>query len=771
MKKTKILLWSIGLLAMNASAQLNIVSKDNYGLIHDVNFAPTVPNKLIARTEINHLISSHDKGQTWEIFYDDTGGGYIYNLKVNNQNNYCSFFAKYETGPIIYVMDLETNAIIKSYNLQSLNIDSIDLLDYQFFPADPNILMVIANGKINGEFGRHFKITYDGGQTWENFYTPNSENLIYPTECKLDKTNPNKIYLGFNFQNPENLHGGIYISEDSGENYTVHNPDAFIQKIYVFSERPNEIWITYLIPNSHSEHIMRSFDGGTTWEDLDLNWDGGQAQLISFIEVNPNDPNHIMIMESDEIAISNDGGQTFTITKHIQNSITDYYHGDLVSFNPANKEEFVFRNNSIPLISLDNGQSFQLLRNPYENILNNVIVERNEDGEHMIYGVRNGYVYVNDDANIYFEKDVLQHGEHSYDSTQFTKDRHQQGTIFTYQPSAEGYSFSVSFDYGQTLHHLETGYIDNIVWTYTNPNYKNTVWSYFYDEGGNAGELKKVDFNDLENNNIFIESLVVPIGEDWVWGIAVDKNDPNKYLIARRHEIYKTNNGGFSFDLAMTGFPQTNTNDKMGEFVMNPFNENELFMATSVGIFKTNNFGQLWTQLNHIGAHKIYPSDKVDGHLVAITNTSGASHMKISISSNAGETWETFNFNELGYILTCNWNHSNDVYFDEDKAHVYIASADVGVVKFEFDLENLTVSEPIFVSQSSIRVYPNPTSDVLNISSKEEIETINIFDLTGKKVISSAEKSISVAHLPKGNYIVSVKHKNGKISSEKFIKK
>lgn len=770
MKKTKILLWSIGLLAMNASAQLNIVSKDNYGVVHDVNFVPSVPNKLIARTEVNHLVSSNDKGQTWEIFYDDAGG-YIYNLRVSNQNNYCSFFVEHGSAPIIYVMDLETNAIIKSYNLQSLNMESVDLLDYQLFPADPNILMVIAEGRINGDFGRRFKITYDGGQTWENFYTYDSENIILPTDCKLDEINPNKIYLTFNTQSSGNEHGGVRISENGGETYTTYNADKFFKKVYTFAERPNEIWAIYQLPNSHSEQIMKSTDGGTTWDDENLDWDGGQSQIINYIEVNPNDADHIMIMESDEIAISYDGGQTFTITKHIQNSITDYYNGDLVSFNPANKEEFVFRNNSVSLITLDNGQSFNFLVNSYENTLNNVIVEKNDDGEHMIYGVRNGYVYVNDDANIYFEQDVLQYGEHSFESTQFNKDRHQQGTIFVYQPNVEGHKFNVSFDYGQTLHHLHTGYIGKMVWTYTNPNYKNTVWTYHYDEGGNVGELKKIDYNDLENNNIIIEPLVIPYGDDWAWGIAVDKNDPTKYLIARRNEIYKTNNGGFSFELAMTGFPQTQSHDKMGDFVMNPFDENELFMATSVGVFKTNNFSQSWTQLNNISAHKIYPSDKVNGHLVAVTNTSAATHLKIAVSSNAGESWETFNFEELGYVLTTNWNNSNDVYFDEDKAHVYIASADVGVVKFEFDLENLTVSEPIFVSQSSIRIYPNPTSDVLNISSKEEIETINIFDLTGKKVISSAEKSISVAHLPKGNYTLSVKHKNGKISSEKFIKK
>lgn len=209
----------------------------------------------------------------------------------------------------------------------------------------------------------------------------------------------------------------------------------------------------------------------------------------------------------------------------------------------------------------------------------------------------------------------------------------------------------------------------------------------------------------------------------------------------------------------------------MGEFITNPFNENEIFMATSLGTFKTQNFGDNWEQLNSIPAHNIYPSDKTEGHLVSITNNSGATYLKISLSHNGGETWKEFNHNELGHVITTSWSFSNDVYFTQTQAHVYIASADVGVVKYVFDFDDLSVSEPEFVTQNNISVYPNPTSDVINVVSQEAIEDINIYDFTGKKLFTTKNSNIYVNHLPKGNYILTVKHKNGKVSSQKFIKK
>jgi len=68
-------------------------------------------------------------------------------------------------------------------------------------------------------------------------------------------------------------------------------------------------------------------------------------------------------------------------------------------------------------------------------------------------------------------------------------------------------------------------------------------------------------------------------------------------------------------------------------------------------------------------------------------------------------------------------------------------------------------------------VYPNPTSDFLNIKSDQKISKIEIYDMSGKLVQTSKmnNEKVSVSKLPKGNYLLKIQTENGVVTS-KFIK-
>ena len=73
------------------------------------------------------------------------------------------------------------------------------------------------------------------------------------------------------------------------------------------------------------------------------------------------------------------------------------------------------------------------------------------------------------------------------------------------------------------------------------------------------------------------------------------------------------------------------------------------------------------------------------------------------------------------------------------------------------------------VTKSKLGVYPNPAKDVINLDEAiyADAKTINVYDTSGKKVISTqAAKTINVSTLPKGVYMLGTE--NGK--SYKFIK-
>lgn len=69
-----------------------------------------------------------------------------------------------------------------------------------------------------------------------------------------------------------------------------------------------------------------------------------------------------------------------------------------------------------------------------------------------------------------------------------------------------------------------------------------------------------------------------------------------------------------------------------------------------------------------------------------------------------------------------------------------------------------------------LKLYPNPTSDILKIEGINTIEKVRIFDMSGTIVKEVKAKEINVQDLPIGQYIVNV-YSGKDVISSKFIKK
>jgi len=72
--------------------------------------------------------------------------------------------------------------------------------------------------------------------------------------------------------------------------------------------------------------------------------------------------------------------------------------------------------------------------------------------------------------------------------------------------------------------------------------------------------------------------------------------------------------------------------------------------------------------------------------------------------------------------------------------------------------------------KNDFSVYPNPTSDYLNIQSEEEILEVTIFNLQGKQILKSNIERVDVSNLTSGIYLIEIKTNSGK-AFRKFIKK
>lgn len=87
----------------------------------------------------------------------------------------------------------------------------------------------------------------------------------------------------------------------------------------------------------------------------------------------------------------------------------------------------------------------------------------------------------------------------------------------------------------------------------------------------------------------------------------------------------------------------------------------------------------------------------------------------------------------------------------------------------------LTVTLPIlsvsdFNTNLKFNLFPNPSSNLLNIDLATELKSVEVYSLQGQKVLSATAKSINIANIAVGTYIVKVEDIEGVIGTNRFIK-
>ena len=117
------------------------------------------------------------------------------------------------------------------------------------------------------------------------------------------------------------------------------------------------------------------------------------------------------------------------------------------------------------------------------------------------------------------------------------------------------------------------------------------------------------------------------------------------------------------------------------------------------------------------------------------------------------------------------------------------ASADKAIITFRYvsalggsiNIDNVMVAGPLSVlvaaAQNDLKIYPNPASDIINISSGQAPERVEVLDVSGKKVQTLnndgkvKELSLNISSLPEGLYVLKVYTENGVTSSKVMIKR
>ncbi len=127
---------------------------------------------------------------------------------------------------------------------------------------------------------------------------------------RFDPTNSNIMYAG----TPA---GGLWKTTNGGTNWTTNTDQLAVLGITDIAIDPTNTQIMYIATgdgdaqDTYSIGVLKSTNGGTTWNTTNLSWTVNQGRTISRLLINPSNPQIVIAATSNGIYRTTDGGTTW----------------------------------------------------------------------------------------------------------------------------------------------------------------------------------------------------------------------------------------------------------------------------------------------------------------------------------------------------------------------------------------------------------------------------------------------------------------------------
>jgi len=753
---------------LNVQAQLKFAGSYEYGQILDVIYHPDLENTVYGRTVTNHIVKSTNLGETWEVIHSVPQENWhilIKDMRLTGEGNSLSYICSAEGTDMnrVEILNLESEEVEKQIFSPIGAVSGSIIQSYSLSKENTDIALVHTTKMADWNLLTEIFYTTDGGNNWNSVYYSPDNGDIHINNVMISPYDSEKLFI-MRGASPNPVEGGLLLSEDAGLTWTEKLPETNFSALIFHPENENEIYLgTFYLGAGQEENLYKSTDGGETWNIVPISWTSNSTNSIHSIVYNPSDYENIMILEENEIAVSNDGGQTWE--NHVHAGVdyeTEYYYGLSASFNPFNPDQVIISANYYPFISNDGGATIEKFRTPFLQGAPRIAIH-SSDEKHVYYGLRSGIIHLNLENQEENPIGLLPLGQMSSQSRSGVfADAHKKGRLFFTNMAMMGNSaLLMSDDHGVNFNSVFSGSYLLLTAQASLPSNPDKALISF----GEA--LYKFDFTDPVNP---VNEPMTPPSFGYIETILFD-TDENVFFIAQQNKVYKTVDGGQTWSDFSTGLETLTNIDFIYDLKRNPLNEHQIALASSQGIFISNDNGLNWAQYYTDPMNRVEFSPFVDGKIVASSRFEDGSYYTASISKtvftkDGGENWTEISTDELGFMRT---NSTEILFTGENSADIYFLSLDLGVVQYTVDLTTMGTENPQNYL-SDLTLYPNPASEILNIHSDSNVQHVVIFDLNGKRLIENNSAPINISFLPKGIYIIQIATENGRTETRKLVK-
>ncbi len=231
-------------------------------------------------------------------------------------------------------------------------------------------------------------------------------------------------------------------------------------------------------------------------------------------------------------------------------------------------------------------------------------------------------------------------------------------------------------------------------------------------------------------------------GANWTWTVFENDSNPPLQIMANPDP---------------SGI---NTSATVARFIAkqngNPWAGCETMHGSDIGTFSINSS-------NYLIRIMVW-KNKISDVGIKLVTSSSASLGEIKVANTLVNQWEQLTFDFSAHIGGMTYDQL--VVFPD-----YTSRNQDDTVYFDNVFGSSMVLDINEKSQmSAISVFPNPTNGLLHISSETQIDEIQLFDMTGKRLdINYNSNNLDISHFESGAYLLRLKQ-NGLVTTKKIIK-